>query len=179
MEQGSFFFRIKMEWIREAHDGTLQKAKTEELAYVTTYTEAEKIAYALINDEDRTKYGSVNYEIMKTKIFEMLYNETLEHDDVLVGGLVLNYFTEPESSGVGLYSVKVVSTAIDERSNKEKKETYTIFTPANSNTDAARRVSDHLSKTMTEFIIRDIKFDKAEAILWSPAIQERKEAENM
>ena len=95
MEQGSFFFRIKMEWIREAHDGTLQKAKTEELAYVTTYTEAEKIAYALINDEDRTKYGIVNYEIMKTKISEMLYNETLEHDDVLVGGLVLKYFTEP------------------------------------------------------------------------------------
>lgn len=168
-----------MEWTREAQDGTLQKAKTEELAYVTSYTEAEKIAYALINDEDRTKYGNVNFEILKTKISEMLYNETLEHDDILIGGLVCNYFTEPESSGVGLYSVKVVSTTIDEKSNKEKKETYTIFTPAKSNTDAARRVSDYLSDTMTDFIIRDIKFDKAEAILWTPTIQEQKEAKSM
>ncbi len=166
-----------MEWTREAQDGTLQKAKTEELAFVTSYTEAEKIAHALIEDEDRTKYGSVNYEILKTKISEMLYNDdTLDHDDVLVGGLVCNYFTEPESSGVGLYSVKVVSSTIDEKSNKEKKETYTIFTPAESNTDAAKRVSDHLSDTMTDFIIRDIKFDKAEAILWSPSIQEQKES---
>lgn len=179
MEQVSNFFRIKMEWTREAQDGTLQKAKTEELAYVTSYTEAEKIAYALIQDEDRTKYGSVNFEILKTKISEMLYNETLEHDDVLVGGLVCNYFTEPESSGVGLYSVKVVSTTIDEKSNKEKKETYTIFTPAKSNTDAARRINDHLSGTMTDFIIRDIKFDKAEAILWPTSIQEQKESESM
>lgn len=179
MEQVSNFYRIKMEWTREGEDGELQKAKTEELAYVTSYSEAEKIAYALIEDENRAKYGSVNFEIIKTKISELLYNDTMEHDDILIGGLVLNYFSEPESSGVGLYSVKVISSHIDEKSNKEKKQTDVIFTPAMSNTDAAKRINDYMGRTMQDFVIRDIKFDKAESILWTPEIQAQKEADSI
>lgn len=179
MEQTTNFYRIKMEWTREGMEGELQKAKTEDLALVTSYSEAEKIAYSLIEDENRTKFGSVNYEIIKTKISELLYNETLEHDNILVGGLVCNYFTEPEDSCVGLYSVKVVTSYIDEKTNKVKKQTDTIFTPAESNSDAAKRISEFFAKTMQDFVIRDIKFDKAESILWTPEVQAQKEASNL
>lgn len=48
MNQGFDYFRIKMTWTAEQEDGSLAKVKTEDLVYASSYTEAEKIAYALI-----------------------------------------------------------------------------------------------------------------------------------
>lgn len=176
MEQNFNYYRIKTEWLKERDDGNLQKEKTEELVYATSYTEAEKIAYALVEDQQRTKFSSdISIEIVKTKISELLYNDILEHDSALVGGLVCNYFSEGEDTGVGLYSVKTVTTTSDEKSGKEKRTTDTIFIPATSNSDAARRVTDYLGNTMSDFVIRDVKFDKAEAILWPTTVQEQKQ----
>ena len=173
MENSLNYYRIKTEWTAEKEDGSLVKLKTEELAYATSYTEAEKIAYALADEQNRSKFGSFIIEIVKTKISELLYNNILEHDDHLIGGLVCNYFSDAQDS-VGIYSVKVIFTNIDEKTGKEKKSTVTIFTPATSNTDAAKCIHNYLKDSMQDYVIRDIKFDKAEAVLWPKDIQQSK-----
>lgn len=179
MKETSNYYRIKTEWMKAAADGQLQKTKTEELVYATSYSEAEAVAYALIESENREQFSDASIEITKTKISEMLFNETLDHDDTLIHGLVCNFFAEDEDSGVGIYSVKVMIPTVDEKSGKEKMSSETIFTPASSNTDAAERIAEYFKRSANDYIIRDIKFDKAEAILWPPSVQEQKQGYSM
>lgn len=176
MENGFNFFRIKTEWTAEKTDGGLAKTKTEELVYASSYTEAEKVAYEIAENEGRMQFNSsINLEITKTKIGEILFNLTLCTDSNLIAGLVHNYFEEGDDTGVGLYGVKVMYIELDEKSGGEKRSNDTIFTPAASNTDAANYVKQYLKEYETrDFVIRDTKFDKAEAILWSPDMHKEK-----
>lgn len=164
MKPGFDYFRIKMAWTAELEDGSLSKVKTEDLVYATSYTEAEKIAYAIIEDQQRDRHSDVSFEIIKTKISEMLYNDNLMHDSDLIGGMVYNYLDPNADENIGIYAVKVMLVTVDERTAKEKRTYETIYTPARSNTDAAERIAKHLD--MADFVIRDTKFDKAESILW-------------
>lgn len=166
------YYRIKMNWTAEDEDGTLAKIKTEDLVYASSYTEAEKIAYALVEDQKRDQYSDVTFEIIKTKITEMLFNDNLCHDSELIGGLVYNYLDPEADENIGIYSVKVMTMVIDEKTAKEKRSYETIYTPASSNTDAAERIQKHLG--LADYVIRDIKFDKAESILWPTEIFESK-----
>lgn len=170
------YYRIKTEWISEKEDKSLVKTKTEELVLATSYTEAEKIAYALVERYDRTHYGEVNIEIIKTKISTLLWTEIFNTDDVLVGGLIVNYFSEEDTTGVGLYQVKVLLFELDPITGKEKRSNETIFIPASSNTEAAALATAYLKKVgeTRDFVVRDSKFDKAEAVLWSPEVHESK-----
>lgn len=164
MNAGFNYYRIKMMWKGELEDGSLEKIKTEDLVYASSYTEAEKIAYAIIEDQNREKHEPVySLEIIKTKICDMLCNDTLDHDNRLVGGLTYNFFPTIEN-GEGFYGVKVLIISVDEKTAKEKKTYETIYTPAQSNTEAAQRVLKYL--TGADAIVRDVKFDKAESILW-------------
>ena len=174
MKEGFNFFRIKMEWTSEKEDGALVKTKTEELVLASNYTEAEKVAYAIAEDQNRMKFSSsISMDIVKTKISELLYNDALVHDETLVEGLVHNYFEESDDTGVGLYAVKVMYIEVDEKTGREKYPVETIYTPAVSNIDAADFVKSYLKHNeIREFVIRDTKFDKAEAILWPVDIQE-------
>lgn len=89
MNTGFNYYRIKMMWKGELEDGSLEKIKTEDLVYASSYTEAEKMAYAIIEDQNREKHESIySLEIIKTKIGDMLCNDTLDHDTNLVGGMV-------------------------------------------------------------------------------------------
>lgn len=173
MKNSFNYYRIKTEWVTESADGSLQKVKTEELVYASSYTEAEKVAYALVEEYNRTRYADVKIEIIKTKITELLFNDVLSHDEELICGMVNNYFSEAEDSGVGIYSVKLMIITIDEKSGKEIKTSETIFTPASSNTDAASKIA--AAYQMSDYVIRDIKFDKAEAVLWPHEIQQQKQ----
>lgn len=164
MKTGFDYYRIKMAWTTEQEDGSLAKVKTEDLVYASSYTEAEKIAYAIIEDQQRTRHSEVLIEIIKTKISEMLFNDNLQHVNELVGGMVYNFLDPEADENIGIYAVKVMIITIDEKSAKEKRTYETIYTPASSNTDAAERIRKHLS--MSDFVIRDIKFDKAESVLW-------------
>lgn len=168
------FYRIKTEWTRERENGELAKVKTEELVMATSYTEAEKVAYAIVEDQQRAKYGSVNIEIIKTKISDVLFNDILVQDNQAVCGLICNFFEESEESGVGLYNVKAVFFTLDEKSGKTKRSTQTFFVPATSNTDATKRVEAELNRTMSDYVIRDTKFDKAEAIYWPADVHQNK-----
>lgn len=166
------YFRIKTEWTAEQEDGGLKKVKTEELVYASCYTEAEKVAYELIERYNRTKFGSANFEIIKTKISELLYNNILQTDNELICGLLTSFFEEADDTGVGLYQVKVYYTEVDEKSGKEKHSNETIFTPAKSNSDATDYVLSYLKKVgeTRDYVVRDTRFDRAEAILWSPEV---------
>ena len=164
MKTGFDYFRIKMAWTEEQKDGSLAKVKTEDLVYASNYTEAEQMAVALINDQQRDRHSEVSYEILKTKISEMLYNENLVHDIEPINGCVYNYIDPSADENAGIYAVKVMYILVDEKSGKDKYTYGTIYTPAYSNTDAAERINKHLE--MADFVIRDIKFDKAESVLW-------------
>lgn len=168
MKQGFDYYRIKMAWTWEDPDGSLAKVKTDDLVYASSYTEAEKVAYALIADQTREQYGDVSFEIIKTKITEMLFNNTLRQDSGLIEGCVYNFLDPNANDGTGIYSVKVMLISIDEKSGKEKHTYQTIYTPASSNTHAAEIIALHFG--MADFVIRDIKFDKAESVLWPEEI---------
>lgn len=176
MKEDFNYYRVKTEWVAENNDGGISKRKTEELVLAANYTEAEKVAYLIAESQERCKLeSSITIDIVKTKIKEMLYNSTLQHDNVMIGGLVHNYFEESDDTGVGLYSVKVVYFEVDEKTGKERHPNETIYTPATSATDAIDFVKKYLNDVETrDFIVRDAKFDKAEAILWSADTQEQK-----
>ena len=174
INNGLDFYRIKTEWVKECESGELAKAKTEELVMVTNYTEAEKVAYAIAEDQSRTQFGSMNIEIIKTKINNVIFNDILAQDEKTVCGLICNFFEESEESGVGLYMVKVVIFTTDEKTGKTKRTTQTVFVPATSNADATKRVEKDMNDGMFEFVIRDTRFDKAEAIYWPTEIHQNK-----
>lgn len=159
------YFRIKTECTVENPNGALEKKRIEELILASCYTEAETLVNEIIASLNRTQFGSVNYEIIKTKIPDVIFNEILSQDET-IKDFMCNCFEESETSGVGLYAVKVVFFTIDEKTAKEKQTTEVFYIPAESNADATDRISKHLNNTMSEFVIRDAKFDKAEAIYW-------------
>lgn len=170
------YYRVKTDWLAEQEDGKLQKTKTEELVFASSYTEAEAVACALAEKYQRSKFGDVQIEIVKTKISELLYNNILQTDDQATHGLITNYFEEPDTTGVGMYQVKVYYTEIDEVSGKEKHQTETIFTPARSNADASEAVISYLKRVgeQRDYVVRDARFDKAEAILWPAETYQKK-----
>lgn len=160
------YFRIKTECIVEAQNGALTKKKIEELVLATCYTEAEALVHDLIASYGRSQFGSVNYEIIKTKISDVLYNDILAQESEPIKGMCCNYFEEADTSAVGLYAVKVIFISIDEKTAKEKQSTDVFYVPASSNADATARINAHLKGTTLDYVIRDTKFDKAEAIYW-------------
>lgn len=161
---GLDYYRIKTEWVSEADNGELQKTKTEELVFATSYTEAETVAHSIADVQSRGKFGSVNIEIIKTKINDVLINDILAQEEGTTAGLICSYFQESDESGVGLYAVKIVNFYIDEKSGKNKRTSETLYTPALGNSDATNRINDYLKGSMTDYVVRDVKFDKAEAI---------------
>lgn len=172
MQTGFNYYRIKMQWKAELQDGSLEKIKTEDLVYASSYSEAEQMAYSLIEAQDRTRHDKIySLEIIKTKISDILYNNTLDHDNELVGGMVYNFFPSVEN-GEGLYAVKVEIITIDERTAKEKRTLETIYTPATDNHDAGARVLKYMSAS--DAVVRNVTFDKAESILWPTGIFQTK-----
>ena len=170
------YYRIKTEYTEELDGGALGKRKVEDLVFATSYTEAEKVAYALIEHLSRTQFSdNIDIEIVKTKIGEVLYNNILVPEENLVCGLKHTYFEDEEDSGVGLYAVKVLLSTIDEKTAKQKKTTETIYVPAESNTHAAEMINAYLAVVEgRDFVVRDIKFDKAASITWPVDVYEKK-----
>lgn len=179
MEEKTFsYFRLKTEYNKEQSNGALAKTKAEELVLATSYTEAESVAHSIISTLSRTQFGSVSYEIIKTKIEDVLFNEILAQDESGFGkDFVCNYFEESDNSGVGLYVVKVMFITCDEKTGKEKQSNKDYYVPALSNADATARISSTLDKMMVDYVIRDTKFDKAEAIYWPLNIHNEKVSE--
>lgn len=160
------FFRIKTEWTKEMENGGLGKVKTEELVMAANYSDAETTAYAIAEDQHRGRYGSFNIEIVKTNIDMIHINDVMMKDDVQINGNTCLYFQEGDETGTGLYAVKVILFTKEEGNEKTKKCAQVVYVPAVSNAMATKEVEDMMegNATVEDYVIRDAKFDKAEAI---------------
>ena len=166
MGKDSEFYRIKMTYQGEKEDGGLDTIKSEDLVMAVNYTDAEKIAFKLMEDKAIDDMESVKYEIIKTKITDVIYNNTFVTDVNLIGGLFMYYFEEGESTEVGLYSVQVIYIELKEN-GKEKRSTETLYIPATTPQEAASLVNSYLKDVgeTRNWIIRNVKFDKAQTVL--------------
>lgn len=166
--QETFYFRVKIEGLYETDDKSLQKSKPEYLVEACNYTDAESIATTLASP--CADFGDVNIEIVKTKIQTIIGSEVSQKQESLLAGHIYTFYEETEDSGVGMYGVKVLFITIDERTGKEKKTNEMFYVSAYSNTNAAERVVRFLETNdpMRTFVVRDIKFDKVEGVLFTP-----------
>lgn len=166
MSKGFDFYRIKMAFRAEAENGAIVPVKTEDLVMATCYAEAESIAYNLMDGKDQ--FGDVTYEIIKTKIINVLYNDTFKTDENMVCGLISYYFEEPEDTEVGLYAVSAVLSFMDEKTGKIKPQKETIYIPACSPNQAISNASKYLEEvyySAENFTIRNVKYDNAQSVL--------------
>jgi len=169
MDKGFDFYRIKMAFRAEADNGAIVPMKTEDLAMATCYTEAERIAYKLMEGKDQ--FGDVSYEITKTKISNVLYNDTFQTDETLICGLISYYFEEPEDTEVGLYAVSAIIYFMDEKSDKLKPQKETIYIPAQSPRQAIADATTYIDEsfpTADSYTIRNVKYDKAQSVMVTP-----------
>lgn len=160
------FYRIKMAFKTEDENGAIIPVKTEDLVMATCYTEAEKIAYRLMEGKDQ--FGDVTYEIIKTKITNIVYNNTFQTDETLISGLISYYFEEPEDTEVGLYAVSANVNYIDEKTGKIKPQKETIYLPAESPRQAIVNASTYMNNvfsTADGYTIRNVKYDKAQSVM--------------
>lgn len=162
------YYRLKTTMVAEKEDGAMEKMTVEELALVNNYTEAEALLYAIAEKHQRNKFGEISYDIVKTKIGDVLWNGSLTSDAELIQNLINVYFEEADDTGVGLYSVKVMFVETDEKTAKEKRTQENIYVPAKSNQDASEAVEQwlrHIGDTRYH-VVRDVRYDKAESIYW-------------
>ncbi len=171
MDKEFDFYRIKMAYRDEADNGAIVPVKTEDLVMATCYTEAEKIAYKLMEGKDL--FGDVSYEIVKTKISSVIYNDTFQTDHNLICGLISYYFEEPEDTEVGLYAVSAIINFLDEKSGKLKPQKETIYLPADSPRQAIANATAYIDSTFMDadsYTIRNVKYDKAQSVMVTPEV---------
>lgn len=162
------FYRIKMAYKDTDELGAIVNVKTEDLAMTTCYADAENIAYKLA--EGKNEFGDVDYEIIRTKISEIVYNDTFATDTETVCGLIAYYFEEGQETEVGLYQVNLVYYDMDEKTGKTKKQNSTIFVPAHSSSEAINNTHAYLKRVgeSREYTIRNVKYDKAQSVMVTP-----------
>lgn len=172
MDKSFNFYRIKMAFKDEANDGAIIPVKTEDLVMATCYSEAEQIAYRLMEGKDR--FGDVTYEICKTKIDKIYFNDTFSVDDNLVCGLVSYYFKEDLDTEVGLYSVDAIVYLIDEKTGKTKATKAVIYIPASSSSEAIRSAKKIISDEYpsSDYCVRNVKYDKAQSVMVTPEVHQ-------
>lgn len=160
-------FKIKTTWLKETPEsGAAAKVKTEELVEATSFTEAEKVAYAIAEREGRMYLDDeVDINIQRVDGFTLLYQPVMERDEELVENLVCLYFDIDKGDEVGLYNVKVVTSEIDEKC-KVKQYTHNLLVPASSNGEASKLAKLHAKKYMAspDAIVKDVKFNNASAL---------------
>lgn len=165
MNKGTMFFRIKETYKDANEQGAIVTFKTEDLAMATCYTEAEKIADELA--QGKNKFGDVDIEIVRTKIPNVVFNDTFAVDTDPICGLVSYYFEEADDTEVALYQVNLVYYDINEKTGKVKKQNDTIYIPAVSSSDAIDNVKAYLRKCgeQRDYAIRNVKYDKAQSVM--------------
>lgn len=181
MQQEMNYYRVSTEFYQEDSNGALIKQKTEDLVRCANYTDAEQTALALANYYGRDKFAESSFlkiKVVKTPINCFLYNDLLVSESQLINKLVCCGFEETRDSSVGIYAVKVMY--IDDEDEKRKKTfNEVVYVPAEGVDDAMLRVENHIiqSQETKRFYIREVKFDKAESILWDPQFYKSKTLE--
>ena len=169
-------FKIKTNWLQENNEtGALSKTRTEELVEAINYTEAEKVANTIAENEKRFALGDLDIVIQRIdNVYDILYQSVLAKDENLVDGLVCSYFEADDDTEVGLYSVKVVTTEMDDK-GKEKDVARILMVPARSNGEASKLAKLHMKQVLDykDPIVKDVRFDRSSAILLNPQTYKR------
>lgn len=107
-------YRLKFAYKGVDDDGAVKLVKTEHLAECMSYTEAEKVAYAIADREGMDRFDDYVYEIIKTKLStgQIVDNGTLEHSQTLVCGLTEHFFRGDYD---GMFLIKAKSECVDEK----------------------------------------------------------------
>lgn len=165
MNNGMDFYRLRFEYTGEDSEGKLITKKEENLVVAVNYADAEAIAYEIMADASMTQFDdNVKYEIIKTKISELLFTNVFCTDEDFKDKFVL-YYLEEEESESGLFAVKVLYTEINDK-GKSKNQKEDIYVAASDPKEAFIFVHQYLKNVETrDWSIRDVKFDKASSVL--------------
>lgn len=160
-------YRIKFDYyVEDAKNIPLPK-KEETLVQAMNYTDAEAVALKL-QENMRSVRPEVRYEILKTRISDLIYTNVLSVDPDLKQGLITYYFDQEEESA-GLFAVTVIYTeTLDNgRIRKTKEE---IYVAAENPGNALGYVNSYLKYIgeTRDWVTRNVKFEKVSSILVSP-----------
>lgn len=174
----STIFRLKFAFDDRNEEGKLKKAKLECLVECETYSEAEKMAYDIIEREGLGTYGDVEYEIAKTKlsISNFIDNNTLSANRGMVNGKTECYFSDETDA---FFIVKMKLYSYNEKGKKQQTLLTCVVSDESIN-KAIATVRTYMSSAMQDYVITDTKMDAAEYLYLSPSsyksIKERYEA---
>lgn len=146
------FYILKFQFLgAEALSGDLKRQKQEILAECANYTDAEKLAYALIHDEQWDKNGIVKPEIVRLKIKDLRTNKCVIVEQDLFNGFNEMYLKSDDDH---FYQVNLDDPYIDEN-GKEKQNKVQMFIPAESTGEAesyAKRLYNDATITSTKIM---------------------------
>lgn len=146
------FYVLKFQYQAEdAQTGDMKKQKQEILAECANYTDAEKLAYALIHDEQWDKYQPVKPEIVRLKINDLHTNDCIIAEPDLFDGFAEMYL---ESQEFHFYQINLDDPYTDEN-GKEKKNKISMFIPAATTGEAeayAKRLYEDATITATKIM---------------------------
>lgn len=160
--ENSRIFRIKFTYCDEGErGGSLIKVKSEALAQCVNYTDAEALSCKIIAEEMMDRFGSVDVEIIKTKVFreDIFVNDILDKSEMPMCGLA-EYRVDTDRCG--LYSVDVKVLGNPDEKTKSFKMTYIV--PATNVSNATTCVKSTLIDLTQEYVIQCVKLDSATSI---------------
>lgn len=164
-----YLFKIKFSYQGENENGEMENKKLQVLAQCCNYTDAEKLAFCIIERDSLDKFECSDPEIvrLKTPVSGILLNDTVDTSDELTCKLVEVFFP---SEGDSWYVVKIdVESVIDEKV-KVNKEEYLL--PASSTTDAIKKLGPCMQ--MRDYRVTHTSIDRSELIYLTPETVEAK-----
>lgn len=175
MNATSLMFRLKLQYKSENQStGEIEKTKTEILTECVNYTNAEEVAYSIIEQYHMDKFEPCVYDIVKTKIetTDIYGNESMKIDySYDIDSLHQHYFDNEEN---GLYEVETI--VFGDKEIKEKDHKHTFYIPAANVADAmnkARTILQNMGCELGNCLIPSAKLDKAEWIYLKPTTSEQ------
>lgn len=175
MNTTSLMFRLKLQYKSENQTtGEIEKTKTEILVQCGCYTNAEEVAYSIMEQYHMDKFEPCTYDIIKTKIepTDIYGNETMKVDySYDIDSLYQHYFANEED---GLYEVETI--VFGDKEAKEKDHKHTFYIPAVNVADAmnkARTILQNMGYNLNDCLIPSAKLDKAEWIYLKPTTSEQ------
>ncbi len=115
----------------DAETGEMKKQKREFLAECTSYTEAEKLAYSVMEDSGWMKHDYSKPEIVRIKVNDIRLNDCVTIEEDVFGGYFELYLEDDSSY---YYQVNVSDPYEDEKGMKYTK--ISLFIPAGSTGEA-------------------------------------------
>lgn len=163
-------YRLKFAYKGVEDDGSVKLFKVECLAECTSYTEAEKVAYAIADRENMSRFDDYTYEIIKTKLTtgQIVDNGTLEHSQTLVCGLTEHFFRGDYD---GMFLIKAKSECVDEK-GKTKGVTDEYLVCDKTIVSAINCIKQHLQSIApaSTTTVLSSKLDMADKLLVSSPI---------